>query len=41
VHVRDLDALDDSEARAEVEGAAGTVGVHVHLQRFRIADDEQ
>ena len=41
VHVRDLDALDDAERRAECERLSGVVGVNVHLERGRVADDEE
>ena len=41
MHVRDLDALEDPLGRAERERRAGIVGVHVHLQRGRVADDHQ
>ncbi len=41
VHVRDLDPLDGAGCDADRERAARVVGVHVHLQRGRVADDEQ
>ena len=41
VHVRDLDAFDRSETCPDTECASGIVRVDVHLQRFRVADDEQ
>ena len=41
VHVRDLDSLDRAARRADRERLAGLVGVHVHLHRRGIADDEQ
>ena len=41
VHVRDLDALDRPDRGAERERAPGLVGVDVHLERGRVADDEQ
>ena len=41
VHVRDLDALDDADRRAERERLPGIVGVDVHLERRRVADDEE
>ncbi len=41
VHVRDLDALDHAERRAQGQRASGIVRVHVHLERGRVADDEQ
>ena len=41
VHVRDLDAADRAVRDAERQRAARVVGVHVHLQRGAVADDEQ
>ncbi len=41
VHVRDLDAADDTARDAERERLAGIVGVDVDLQRRVVADDEQ
>src|SRR5581483_6820334 len=41
VHVRDLDSVDRAQARPEREGGARIVGVHVHLQRALVSDDEQ
>ena len=41
VHVRDLDPVDRPGLRADRERRAGIVGVHVHLERARVADDEQ
>ncbi len=41
VHVRDLDPVDRADPRADRERGAGIVGVHVHLDRARIADDEE
>ena len=41
VHVRDLDAVDRPARDAERERAPGIVGVDVHLERARVADDEQ
>ena len=41
VHVRDLDALDHADARADGERGAGLVRMDVHLERLRVADDEQ
>ena len=41
VHVRDLDAADRAARDTERQRAAGVVGVHVHLERRAIADDEQ
>ena len=41
VHVRDLDAADRAARDAERQRATGVVGVHVHLQRRAVADDEQ
>ncbi len=41
VHVRDLDAADHAARDPERQRAAGIVGVHVHLERARVADDEQ
>ena len=41
VHVRDLDAVDRADRAADRERGAGIVGVHVHLDRGRVADDEQ
>ena len=41
VHVRDLDALDHAERGAECERLPGIVGVDVHLERRRVADDEE
>ena len=41
VHVRDLDAVDRADRAADRERRARIVGVHVHLDRGRVADDEQ
>ena len=41
VHVRDLDLLERADGGAERERRTRLVGVHVHLQRRRVADDEQ
>src|SRR5206468_652338 len=41
VHVRDLDASDRADARAERERPPRIVGVHVHLDGGRVSDDEQ
>ena len=41
VHVRDLDTGDRAARDAERERAPGIVGVHVHLERGAVADDEQ
>ena len=41
VHVRDLDLLERADGGPERERRAGIVRVHVHLQRGRVADDEQ
>ena len=41
VHVRDLDTADRPAGNAERERPAGVVGVHVHLERTAVADDEQ
>ena len=41
MHVRDLDAFDDTDRGRERERPSGLVGVHVNLERGRIADDEE
>ena len=41
VHVRDLDALEDSERRSRAQCCSGIVRVDVSLQRGRVADHEQ
>ena len=41
VHVPDLDALDHAERRPGPQRGTGVVGVHVGLERARIAHDEQ
>ncbi len=41
VHVRDLDALEDSERRSRAQCRSRIVGVDVGLQRGRVADHEE
>ena len=41
VHVGDLDAVDDAARDRKRERASRVVGVHVHLQRGTVADDEE
>ena len=41
MHVGDLDPVDRAPRRPEPERRSRVVGVHVHLERARIADDEK
>ncbi len=41
MHVRDLDALDRADGRAERKRGARIVGVDVHLERRLVADDDE
>ena len=41
LHVRDLDPFDRPDGGAERERGAGIVGVHVHLERRLVANDEE
>jgi hypothetical protein len=41
MHIRDLDAVDDTGGDAQAQSRAGVVGVHVNLDRAGIAHDEE